>query len=74
MCVEPPRDERESMSQALDLLTYAIELLDQSDAPPHIAAHVDLAVHQLRDAIGDDTLEQRATQMATNAEPHLSTN
>lgn len=41
----------ELMRTALDHLRQGIELLDQADAPGQIAAHVDLAVHQLNDAI-----------------------
>lgn len=35
------------MSDALDHLQAAIELLDRADAPGQIAAQVDLAFHQL---------------------------
>ena len=42
------------MNAALQHLQKAIELLDQADAPGQIAAHVDLAVHQLADALGVD--------------------
>jgi hypothetical protein len=38
----------------LDALTHlraAIEILDQVDAPAHIAAHVDLAVNQINDVM-----------------------
>jgi hypothetical protein len=41
------------MTAALDLMRRAIDLLDQAEAPGQIAAHVDLAVHQLADAIAD---------------------
>ena len=42
------------MQSALQHLQAAIELLDQADAPGQIAAHVDLAVHQLADTLGVD--------------------
>lgn len=42
------------MTSALDHLQQAIELLDQAEAPGQIAAHADLAVHQLADALGVD--------------------
>jgi len=35
------------VTSALRHLWTAIELLDDADAPPHIAAHVDLAANQL---------------------------
>lgn len=41
----------ELMKAALDHLRQGITLLDQADAPGQIAAHVDLAIHQLGDAI-----------------------
>jgi hypothetical protein len=40
------------LAEALQHMRQAIELLDQADAPAQIAAHVDLAVHQLLDSIG----------------------
>lgn len=40
-----------ALSIALNYLTEAIALLDQAGAPPQIAAHVDLAVHQLQEAL-----------------------
>lgn len=40
-------DEHQRLWDALNHLRHALELLDQLEAPPHIAAHVDLAVHQL---------------------------
>lgn len=39
---------QEQLIRALDHLRAAIALLDAADAPPHIAAHVDLALHQLQ--------------------------
>lgn len=42
------------MTTALAQLQKAIELLDQAEAPGQIAAHVDLAVHQLAEALGID--------------------
>lgn len=37
----------EQLVRALELLRAAIALLDAADAPGEIAAHVDLALHQL---------------------------
>lgn len=55
---------------ALEHLQLAIRLLDESNAPAHIAAHVDLAVHQLQEAITTRPSNYRIGQMDTNAEPH----
>lgn len=54
---------------ALEYLQLAIRLLDESNAPAHIAAHVDLAVHQLQEAIDACPRNYPARQMDTNAEP-----
>lgn len=39
------------LREALKNFRLGIELLDNACAPAHIAAHVDLAVHQLQDLI-----------------------
>lgn len=44
--------QQKMMTTALDHLQQAIELLDQAEAPGQIAAHVDLAAHQLADTLG----------------------
>jgi hypothetical protein len=43
--------ETEMLSKALERLQSAIQLLDDARAPAQIAAHVDLAAHQLRSVI-----------------------
>lgn len=40
-----------ALGEALQLLRSAIEVLDREAAPGHIAAHVDLAAHELEQAI-----------------------
>ena len=40
------------LSQVLHQLASALDQLDEADAPAHIGAHLDLAIHQLRQAIG----------------------
>lgn len=40
------------MVEALANMTTALQLLDGSDAPAEIAAHLDLAVHRLKQAMG----------------------
>lgn len=57
-------------ASALEHLQFAIRLLDESNAPAHIAAHVDLAVHQLQEAINTRPPNYHLGQMDTNAEPH----
>lgn len=44
-------DRRARLLVALDHLQSALEQLDAADAPAHVGAHVDLAIHQLDDAI-----------------------
>jgi len=56
--------------QALEHLKAAVALLDRAQAPAHIAAHVDLATHQLRDNIGCEKLADESDQMAKKAELH----
>jgi len=72
VCDVPAGTQQQMLLQALNQLTSAIDLLDQAKAPAHIAAHVDLAVSQLRDALGSKTHERRP-QIARNAEAHWST-
>lgn len=57
------------MTAALDLLRRAIDLLDQAEAPGQIAAHVDLAVHQLADAIADNPIPR----LVEPADPRVRT-
>ena len=56
--------------EALNQLRSAIALLDQSRAPAHIAAHVDLATHQLEELIESRSPAQSGIQIDANAEPH----
>lgn len=42
---------RKMLRGACEHLRSALDLLDCAEAPAHIGAHVDLAVHQLEDAI-----------------------
>lgn len=57
----PAMDNRKLLLLALNQLQSAIDLMDQGRAPGHIAAHVDLARHQLAEAIGVQTASKRAT-------------
>lgn len=40
-----------SASEALELMERALKILDESDMPGEIGAHLDLAVERLRDHI-----------------------
>ena len=60
--------DTEQLLLALEHLRTALRLLDQSGAPAQIGAHVDLAIHQLQDALGIDGT-QVAQTIETNAEP-----
>lgn len=64
MTDEPAGEDRRVLLLALDQLQRAINLMDQGHAPRHIAAHVDLAIHQLADAIG---IGSAATSVALDA-------
>jgi hypothetical protein len=39
------------LTEALDQLLSALQLLDSAAAPPQIGAHVDLAIHELHSAV-----------------------
>lgn len=49
------RSSQKTLSEALEKLEAALQLLDGAAAPAHIGAHVDLAVHALREAIRAET-------------------
>jgi hypothetical protein len=61
----------EKLTQALTHLRSAISLLDEAEAPAHIAAQLDLAAHQLMAlAVEADGDAFGIGQMDTNADPH----
>ncbi len=64
-----PSSGRQLHLDALNQLKSAIDLLDRANAPGHIAAHVDLAMHQLQDVIDSEFAGARLTQMERNAAP-----
>lgn len=43
-------------AEALDLMAQALALLDASEAPDDAGAHLDHAMHRLRQWIGDEAL------------------
>ncbi len=56
-------------AEALQLLLSAIDMLDRASAPGHIAAHVDLAVHQLQDVIDAESAGGRVVQSQSKTAP-----
>jgi hypothetical protein len=46
------------LTDALQLLEGALQIMDDSDAPGHIGAHLDLALCQLREHLGTATFDQ----------------
>ena len=61
--------DTEQLLLALEHLNTALQLLDQIGAPPHIGAHVDLAIHQLEGAFQSDGSQIVRQPIETNAEP-----
>lgn len=64
-----PAGNDESLREALDHLVCAIELLDQAGAPAHIAAHVDLAAHEVKNLGEPGPWQASVTDIETNADP-----
>lgn len=54
MALEPSSEGDCALTEALKHLQQAIALLDDAGAPPNIAAHLDLAAHQLSAVIQSD--------------------
>lgn len=48
----------ETLTSVLQLLEQALGMIDQSDAPAHIGAHLDLALCQLREHLEDNSAQQ----------------
>ncbi|MGE5563234.1 MAG: hypothetical protein ACM3ZV_07975 [Bacillota bacterium] len=63
-------DRQRLLHDALDHLQTALDLLDRAAAPPHIGAHVDLAAHQLADALLDSEAAAPPIASAQGAGPH----
>jgi hypothetical protein len=54
--MEPAASPNEaSLEVALSYVESALEILDRWDAPADIGAHLDLALHRLRQVVGDRT-------------------
>lgn len=59
MATEPSSERGRTLAEGLKHLRRAIELLDAAGAPGHIAAHVDLAAHQLSAMVEPDADKDR---------------
>lgn len=46
-----------SAAEALDLMARALAILDANEAPADAGAHLDHAMHRLRDWIGSDKIK-----------------
>jgi hypothetical protein len=55
--------------KAMEHFQAAIDLLDRANAPGHIAAHLDLAMHKLQDVIENEQAGGRLVQIERNAAP-----
>lgn len=57
-------DRRATWSLAMQRMSEALALLDQSHAPPEIGAELDLAIHRLQNAIdaGVEAVERRTRE------------
>ena len=56
-------DQREGLTSALNYLRLALQRLDEGSAPAHIGAHVDLAIHQLEDALSGELQGRRSSEL-----------
>jgi hypothetical protein len=67
--VQSSCERQQPLSQALEHLRSALELLDEGGAPAHIGAHVDLAANQLELTIAEMSVRSKESQIETNADP-----
>ena len=69
MRVQAIQERKLSLSLAAAQLRSALQLLDQGEAPPHIAAQVDLALYQLEQELDPEKASGDLVQIERNAEP-----
>ena len=62
MATEPNSERGRALAEGLKHIRRAIELLDAAGAPANIAAHLDLAAHQLSQVITPNDRNQRALE------------
>jgi len=58
----------EKLAEALEQLRSALQLLDDSDAPAHIGAHVDLAIHEVYSTLARSSAGVAFSQIERAAE------
>ena len=68
MRVQAIQERKLSLSLAAAQLRSALQLLDQGEAPPHIAAQVDLALYQLEQELDLEKARGDLVQIERNAE------
>jgi len=59
-------EEGSVLGQALALMKTALVLLDEAEAPPHIGAHLDLAICQLGEILDAGPPTQSGTSQPTD--------
>ena len=69
MRVDAIQEREHWLELAADKLRSALELLDRGEAPPHIAAQVDLALYQLERVLDPGKECADLIQIERNAEP-----
>lgn len=69
MRVQAIQERKHSLSLAAAQLRSTLQLLDQGEAPPHIAAQVDLALYQLEQELDPEKASGDLVQIERNAEP-----
>jgi len=68
--MDGPRDGRqEMMSDALEQLRFALQLLDSAEAPAEIGAKIDLAIHELYLALAAMSARRPLSHVDRHAEP-----
>jgi hypothetical protein len=60
------------LASALQHLQSAVELLDAASAPGHVAAHIDLAIHQLSNVIEAQWSIQAQIKVTPNSSDQLA--
>lgn len=66
MTLQQTPDRQSVFAEALKHIECAIELLDGAEAPVHIAAHLDLALHQLGDVIASQSAAESMHSLFTD--------
>lgn len=69
MIDEPSGTRREMMSDALEQLRSALQLLDGAEAPAEIGAKIDLAIHELFLALAAMSARGALAPVDRHAEP-----